>query len=306
MMYDSLQTKILPLPDSTEVFPAHGAGSMCGRNMSKETSSTLGVQRQLNYALNPMSREEFVHMMTCDLSEAPAYFSKDAEINRLGAPSRHEAPLPRALSAAEVAQRASEGCVVLDVRPSAAFGEAHVPGAINIGLSGQFASWAGSLLDMSTPILLVADDLDRVQEAVMRLARVGLENVQGYLEEGMEGWGREGLAVGRVPQLSADALAFLLAADMPLQVLDVRRPPEFENGHIAGAVHVPLSRLVAAIDQLDRDRPTAVICQSGYRSSAATSLLARNGFTQICNVVGGMNAYMKWTKDAPQVKSVGA
>src|SRR5262245_11738399 len=185
MLYDSLHDKLMKLDDSVEVFPAHGAGSMCGRNISKETSSTIGEQRRFNYALQPMARADFVRMMTSDLPEAPAYFASDAAMNKAGVRALAEVPRPAALDPAAFAQAAGTGQLVLDVRAGAAFGAGHVPGALNIGLGGQFASWAGSLIKIGTPILLVGESEAQVDEAVMRLARVGIESAQGYLAGGM-------------------------------------------------------------------------------------------------------------------------
>ncbi len=291
MLYDSLHNKIMPLADSVEVYPAHGAGSMCGRNISKDTSSTIGAQKQFNYALKPMPREEFVAMMTYELPEAPAYFSKDAELNRTGAPALAGASRPPALTAEEVKERAAQNHVIVDVRSSAAFGNGHVPGALNIGLSGQFASWAGSLLDMTTPIIIVAEEVEGVDEAVMRLARVGIETVAGYLQGGMYAWDQAGFPVATVSQMPVDELSQQLTEGCNLQVVDVRRPAEFKAGHIADACHAELTHLQEHAASFDKSRPVAVICQSGYRSSAACSLLARHGFSQIFNIVGGMNAW---------------
>lgn len=291
MLYDSLRNKIMPLGDSVEVYPAHGAGSMCGRNISKDTSSTIGAQKQFNYALKPMSKEEFIAMMTNDLPEAPAYFSKDAELNRTGAGSLAGSSRPPALTAAEVKQRAAQNQIILDVRPAAAYGNGHVPGALNIGLSGQFASWAGSLLDMTTPIVVVAEEADGVDEAVMRLARVGIETVAGYLEGGMYAWDRAGFPVATISQMPVDELGHQLADRRDLQLIDVRRPAEFAGGHIEMARHSELAHLAERAGELDRGRPVAVICQSGYRSSIASSILAKHGFSQVFNVVGGMNAW---------------
>lgn len=293
MLYDSLRSKIMTLPDAVEVYPAHGAGSMCGRNISKETSSTIGKQKQTNYALQPMSRDEFIAMMTQDLPEAPSYFSKDAELNRIGAAVLHGAERPPALSPEEVRRMAGEGAVVLDTRPSHAFGSGHVPGSINIGLSGQFASWAGTLLDMSTPVVVVAEDLDAVDEAVMRLARVGIETVQGYLEGGIYAWDKAGLPVAEVAQMPVEELVRAMSDDPTLQLVDVRKPPEYAGRHIDGAQHIPLPHLEERAASLDKNRPVAVICQSGFRSSAASSILARLGFSNVHNVVGGMNAYQQ-------------
>ena len=291
MLYDSLRNKILPLGDSVEVYPAHGAGSMCGRNISKDTSSTIGAQKQFNYALKPMSREEFITMMTNDLPEPPAYFSKDAELNRTGARTLAGSTSPPALSASEVKERASQNHILVDVRSAAAFGNGHIPGALNIGLSGQFASWAGSLLDMATPIIVVAEDVDGVDEAVMRLARVGIEMVEGYLQGGMYAWDQAGFPVAAISQMPADELRHQLAEGANLQLVDVRRPAEFKAGHIPQAHSSELAHLAEQAAAFDRSRPIAVICQSGYRSSAASSVLAKQGFPQVFNIVGGMNAW---------------
>src|ERR1044071_74138 len=185
MMYDSLHGKLLKLPDEVEVYPAHGAGSMCGRNMSKETSSTIGEQRKFNYALKPMSKDEFVHMMTADLPEAPSYFPKDAEINRSGARGLSELQPPQPLTPQQVLELRDAGHILLDVRSAADFGAAHVPGSMNIGLGGQFAMWAGSLIPLSAALVLIADTDAQVDESVVRLARVGIENVKGFLKGGI-------------------------------------------------------------------------------------------------------------------------
>src|SRR5437667_11690577 len=206
MMYESLHEKLMRLDDAVEVFPAHGAGSMCGKNLSTETSSTIGDQRKFHYALQPMSKDEFVKMMTTDLPEAPAYFSRDAEINRIGAASLNGLPRPAPLSPAEICKLAAKGYVILDVRSAEEFGAGHVPVALNIGLGGQFASWAGSLIPMSSSIAIVADSEAQVDEAQMRLARVGLENVKGYLAGALNAWQEAGLELAIVPQLSVDEL----------------------------------------------------------------------------------------------------
>jgi rhodanese-related sulfurtransferase len=266
---------------------------MCGRNISKETSSTIGEQRKFNYALQPMSRLDFVRMMTTDLPEAPAYFAKDAAINRTGAQALSQVPRPAPLDPAAFSRAAESGQLVLDVRPAAAFGAGHVPGALNIGLGGQFASWAGSLIRMGTPILLVAEGEAQVDEAVMRLARVGIESAGGYLAGGMAAWDKDGRPIARLPQMAIDELKHRVAEDRRLQILDVRRPGEYQGGHAPGAKNVPLSALAAELARLDRGRPTAIICQSGYRSSAAASLLAREGFQDLVNVVGGTSAWIQ-------------
>jgi glyoxylase-like metal-dependent hydrolase (beta-lactamase superfamily II)/3-mercaptopyruvate sulfurtransferase SseA len=293
LLYDSLHRKLLTLPDTVAVYPAHGAGSLCGRNMSSETSSTIGEQRRTNYALQPMTRERFVEVVTADLPEAPRYFPMDVELNRQGAPALAERPLPPALTPEQVAEAAASGAVVLDVRAAADFGAAHVPGAVNVGLGGQFASWAGTLLEAERPLVVVAEGEERVREAVVRLARVGLERVVGFLEGGVAAWERAGRPLARLPQIAVDELRARLGEDATLQVLDVRRPAEYDGGHVPHAVPVPLDRLQRELERLDAARPTAVICAGGYRSSAAASLLLRHGFAApVCNVVGGTSAWV--------------
>ena len=295
LLYDSLHGKLLTLDDSVEVYPAHGAGSMCGRNISKETSSTIGEQRKFNYALQPMSKDEFVRIMTTDLPDAPKYFAEDAEINRAGASALKEVAKPTALSPEYVRQLQADGHVVLDVRSATEFGAGHVPGSINIGLGGQFAMWAASLIPLTTPLIIVAESEEKVQEAVVRLARVGIEGVRGYLEGGMLSWDKAGLEIAAVPQISVGELRDLLTTDSDVQVIDVRRPPEYKDGHVPQAVTAPLSVLKERIPSLtfDPKKTTAVICAGGYRSSAATSLLEQQGFTDLRNVTGGTAAWIK-------------
>jgi len=294
MMYDSLHQKLLKLDDAVEVYPAHGAGSMCGKNLSNETSSTIGAQRSLNYALQPMAKDDFVTMMTADLPEAPAYFSKDAEINRTGAQALNRLPRPAALSPLEVCALATRTWVILDVRSAPEFGAGHVPGALNIGLGGQFASWAGALIPMTSPIVIVAESEEQVEEAQMRLARVGLENIQGFLAGGMKAWEEAGLAIRTVPQISVAELKELIDTNRRLQVIDVRRPAEYQSGHAPRAISAPLAGLrdsLAAL-HLPATEGIAVICAGGYRSSAATSIMQQQGFKKLLNVTGGTTAWI--------------
>ncbi|MGA9997202.1 MAG: rhodanese-like domain-containing protein [Pyrinomonadaceae bacterium] len=293
MLYDSLHEKLLKLGDETEVYPAHGAGSMCGRNISKETSSTIGQQRKFNYALRPMSKEEFVRMMTTELQPPPAYFAHDAEYNRRGAPALDEIARPRALTAEEVNKLIGQGYVVLDVRAAAEFGAGHVPGAINIGLGGQFASWAGTLVRMETPLIIVAEGEAKVDEALMRLARVGHESVKGFLAGGMEAWKESGLESAKITQISVDELRERLEEEHQLQVLDVRRPAEYRSGHVPKAFSAPLApQLETENLPVDMKHAVAVICAGGYRSSAAASLLERRGFSNLFNITGGTGAWI--------------
>jgi hydroxyacylglutathione hydrolase len=291
------------LSDETEVYPAHGAGSMCGRNISKDTSSTIGQQRLFNYALKPMSKDEFVKMMTTDLPEAPSYFAQDAEMNRAGAAALKELPAPAELNPAEFKRLANTGHLVLDVRPAAAFGNGHIPGAINIALGGQFASWAGTLMKRDTSVLLVAEEREGVDEAVQRLARVGIESVKGFLSGGMYAWDKAGEAAEAIPQMPVDELRHQLDEGQQIQLLDVRRPNEYNGGHAPGFVNVPLSHLENELATFDPARPIAVMCQGGYRSSAGTSILARHGFKNVYNVVGGFSAWSNAAGTTPSPTS---
>src|SRR5262245_29533252 len=293
MMYDSLHGKILKLPDAVEVYPAHGAGSMCGRNMSKETSSTIGEQRKFNYALKPMSKDEFVHMMTADLPEAPSYFPKDAEINRSGARGLSELQPPQALTPQQALRFQEQGGVLLDVRSAADFGAGHVPGSVNIGLGGQFAMWAGSLISLNASIVVIADTGAQIDETVVRLARVGIENVKGYSEGGVKNLRAAGLPVETMTQISVAELNERIADD-DMQIVDVRRPGEYVNGHVPRALNAPLASLAKSLGplNLEKDKLTAVICAGGYRSSAAASLLQQQGFSNLLNVAGGTSAWV--------------
>jgi glyoxylase-like metal-dependent hydrolase (beta-lactamase superfamily II)/3-mercaptopyruvate sulfurtransferase SseA len=293
MMYDSLHGKLLKLPDEVEVYPAHGAGSMCGKNMSKETSSTIGEQRKFNYALKPMGKDQFVTMMTADLPEAPIYFPRDSEINRSGARGLSELQPPAALSPQQVRELHDQGHILLDVRSASDFGAAHVPGAMNIGLGGQFAMWAGSLIPLSAAIVVIADTSAQVDESVVRLARVGIENVKGFLEGGFESWRAAGFPVDAIEQVTVAQLKEQMAAG-DLQIVDVRRPGEYVNGHVPRALNAPLASLDKSLGPLPlkKDKLTAVICAGGYRSSAAASLLQKQGFSNLLNVSGGTGAWI--------------
>ena len=256
MLYDSLHEKLLKLPDSVAVYPAHGAGSLCGRNISSETSSTIGQQRRFNYALQPMPRDEFIRMMTTDLPEAPAYFSRDVQLNREGAGSLSELPGPPPLDAAAVDEMRRSGAVVLDTRPSAQYGTGHIPGSLNIGLGGQFASWAGALIPAEKRIIFVTEDEEQVEEARTRLARVGLENVAGFLAGGLLAWHESGRPLASTEQISVDELRHRLEQGSVDQLVDVRRPGEWQAGHIAQARHFPLNDLAARARELDSSKPS--------------------------------------------------
>jgi hydroxyacylglutathione hydrolase len=288
MMYDSLHQKLLPLPDETRVYPAHGAGSLCGRSIGKETWSTIGRERAMNPALAPMSREAFIADITQDVPETPVYFLHSRDTNRAGPAILASQPMPPELAPADFAEMAARtGATILDTRAVPEFGQAHVAGALNIGLDGQFASWVGTLIEPSDAVLIVADP-DRTEEAVVRLTRVGYERVIGVLAGGMPRWISEQRPIEALEQVGAQA-----AFGGRHRVLDVRRDREWSSDHVDGATHIPLSQLPARLAELDRTEPWAVVCAGGYRSGIAASLLQRAGFTRLVNTVGGMDAYRK-------------
>jgi hydroxyacylglutathione hydrolase len=299
LLYDSLHEKLLALPDAVMVYPAHGAGSLCGRAMRAERSSTIGTERLTNYALQIASREEFIAQLTTNLPTRPEYFLEDAEINRSGAATLTELPPLPALSPGEVdALLRQNGNVsvninVLDVRPGDEFAARHVPGSINIALSGQFASWAGGILGIhSKPILIGGSDI-QIEEARLRLTRVGIEDLRGYLAGGVGAWQTAGLPVLRTEQISPQELneklrdRSLRAAD----VLDVRREGEWQAGHIDEVQCRALDTFAQGLPAIDRERPVAAHCKSGYRSMIACSLLERVGHRNVLNVVGGFDAW---------------
>jgi glyoxylase-like metal-dependent hydrolase (beta-lactamase superfamily II)/rhodanese-related sulfurtransferase len=294
MLYDSLHNKLLKLPDEVLVYPAHGAGSLCGRNMRAERSSTIGTERLTNYALQILSREEFVKQLTSNLPTRPDYFLQDAEINRGGAPALSELPELRAISPAELKNLLAddEGVMALDIRPGEQFAAGHVPGSINIALSGQFATWAGTLLGLSSRPVLIADSPEQLAEARLRLARVGIEAERGYLQGGVAGWKQAGFELEQLPEIAVRELHQRLCENN-VHVLDVRREPEWMAGHVAGAAWWPLDRFRVSPPEVDLSVPLAVNCQSGYRSMIACSLLQRAGFKNVINVTGGLAAWQE-------------
>ena len=290
LMYDSLHQKLMTLPDAVLVYPAHGAGSLCGRNMRAERSSTIGTERLTNYALQIKSRDEFVRQMTSNLPARPDYFLEDAAINRAGATPLTELPELNPISVSELNTMLGRGAVALDVRPNDQFAAGHVPGSINIALSGQFASWAGAVLGLSARPVLIAETSDQLDEARLRLARVGIEDVAGYLDGGPAAWQQLGFPLQSLPQITVEELNARLRGDAPL-VLDVRRESEWDAGHISGAEWYPLDRFKAALPPIELDRSIAVHCAGGYRSVIACSLLQRAGYNNVINVIGGFDAW---------------
>jgi rhodanese-related sulfurtransferase len=292
MLYDSLRNKLLALPDTTLVYPAHGAGSMCGKNLSTERVSTIGVQRQYNYALRPMSREEFIRLVTADQPEAPQYFSYDAILNRKERPTL-ERSLERALvplTLDEVLGRQAMGSQIVDARDQADFAGAHLAGALNIGLGGRYASWAGTLLDRQRPIVIIAEP-GRETEAALRLGRIGFDHVAGYLEGGMQALDGRPDLLRRTERVTALTLAEQLVSADPPAVVDVRTEAEWQDKRIAGSRNVPLNHLQARASELPRDHAVVVYCQTGYRSSIAASILEQEGFVRVVDLVGGFTAW---------------
>jgi hydroxyacylglutathione hydrolase len=292
LLYDSLHNKLLALADNVLVYPAHGAGSLCGKNMRAERSSTIGTERLTNYALQIRSREEFIAQLTSNLPARPEYFAKDAEINRTGAAALSELPPLRAIAPAALQRMLKDGEIALDVRSGDDFAAAHVPGSVNIALSGQFASWAGTVLGLAAHPALIAGTEPQLEEARVRLARVGIEALDGYLEGGVAAWNQAGFPVATVAQLTADELHSRLLAGT-VQVLDVRRQPEWDAGHIEAATWWPLDHFKVSPPEIDHDVELAVHCKGGYRSMIASSLLQRAGFKRVLNVVGGFDAWQQ-------------
>ena len=292
LMYRSIHEKLLPLPDDTEIFPAHGAGSLCGRQMSSESSSTIGKQRQSNYALLARTTEEFVHFLTDNLPARPEYFARDADLNRRGAAPLSDLLLLPALTAPEVRRLQNEGAIVVDTRPAMQFAVAHVPGSVHIALTGQYASWAARILGLDTPLIIVGEDPEHVRESQMRLARVGIENVAGYLADGVAGWIENGFELDYIPQITVQDFVELRNQEPDrIAVLDVREPGEVASGVIENSLAIPLGKLGSRLAELDRKKLLVVHCKGGYRSSIATSILQRAGFRDIANLIGGFDAW---------------
>jgi glyoxylase-like metal-dependent hydrolase (beta-lactamase superfamily II)/rhodanese-related sulfurtransferase len=291
MLYDSLHGKLLPLPDDTLIYPAHGAGSLCGKNLSSDTVSTMGVQRQYNYALQPMSRERFVEIVTADQPDTPAYFTYDAVLNSRERPTLDDA-LARGLqplSLTALLELVEDGAQLLDTRDQADFEGAHVRGALNVGLGGSFATWCGTLVDHERPVVVVAEP-GREVEAATRLGRIGFDSVAGYLTGGMQQLDDFPELVERTNRITAGSAAELLAEPDPPQLVDVRTTREWTEAHIDGAINLPLSQLAERLDELPADSPVIVHCASGYRSSIAASLIQRQGL-RVANLVGGLAAW---------------
>jgi glyoxylase-like metal-dependent hydrolase (beta-lactamase superfamily II)/rhodanese-related sulfurtransferase len=304
IMYDSIQNKLLTLPDDVIVYPAHGSGSSCGKNIGAETQSTIGIQKKTNYALLPQTREEFIKSVTKDLEEAPAYFSINAKINKEGyhnleaVKSKGLTPL----SIKEFKTKTEIGCFILDTREASEFTNGFIPGSISIGLEGRFAEWAGSLLSFKEPMILVTPE-GKEEETLVRLARVGFDNVEGFLKGGFDAWKNAGEETDLIIDIEADELAMDIPFDHHLTVLDVRKYTEFAEGHIKEAVNFPLAEMndIAKIAQLEETQNIYIHCGSGYRSVIASSILKRQGYHNLRNVLGGWSK-IKEQKNIPTEK----
>jgi hydroxyacylglutathione hydrolase len=291
LLYDSLHDKLARLPDETLVYPAHGAGSLCGKNLSTDTVSTIGIQRRHNYALQPMSRERFIEIVTTDQPDSPAYFTYDAVLNARERPTLDEA-LERELKPLaldEVLTLMEAGAQLLDTREAADFEGAHMRGSVNIGLGGSYATWCGTILDRQLPVVMITEP-GRELESATRLGRIGFDMVAGYLRGGMEALDDAAELIDRTTRLTATALAEELASPAPPLLLDVRTAQEWSGGRIDGAFNMPLSQLSARRAELPEDRPLVVYCGSGYRSAIAASILRRD-CRSVSDLVGGLAAW---------------
>ncbi len=293
MLYESLQQKIMPLADEVILYPAHGAGSSCGKNLGPETYSTIGAQKQSNYALQPQSKEDFVKAVTEGLAAPPQYFPINAAINKQGYSSLNSV-LEKGLQALDIpgfklASKQSN-TFILDTRHASTFTQGFIPGSISIGLEGRFAEWAGSLLPFDQNIILVTEP-GKEKESIIRLARVGFEKIIGYLNGGYEAWVDACERIDMIVDVEADELAMDLPFDENLVVVDVRKETEFGNGHVKDAVNIPLNDMMdpGSMANLEEHHNIYVHCAGGYRSVIAASLIKRQGIHNLRNVVGGWN-----------------
>jgi hydroxyacylglutathione hydrolase len=291
-LFDSLHNKLLKLPDETLVYPAHGSGSLCGKNLSSDTVSPLGVQRRMNYALQPMTKEEFIRLVTADQPDAPPYFTYDAILNTREHTSLDEnlEQVLHPIELDEVLRMGDAGAQILDVRDAAEYAKGHLAGSINIGLGGQYATWAGTVLDRTKPIVIIAEP-GREKEAALRLGRIGFDLVTGYLRRGMEALAHRSDLVWPTERISAPAVAEELSNPGPPLLLDIRNTREWATKHVEGSVNIPLNHLQERIGEIPRDRRIAIHCAGGYRSSIAASILQQYGITNLTEMAGGLAAW---------------
>jgi hydroxyacylglutathione hydrolase len=290
MMYESIQSKIITLADDVIVYPAHGPGSSCGKNLGPNTSSTIGEEKRTNYALLAVNKTAFIHAITDGLTAPPQYFPINAKINKEGYDSLDsiiEKSL-QPLSIEDVKKERENGAILLDNRHADIFTEGFVPGSISIGLEGRFAEWAGSLLSFTKPMVLICEP-GKEKETIIRLARVGFVNVKGYLEGGFEAWKNAGEEIDMIINIEADELAMDMPFDENIMVLDVRKVTEFADGHVKDAVNIPLSDLADPLNMaaIEDEHNVYVHCAGGYRSVIAASLLKKEGIHNLRNIIGG-------------------
>ncbi len=291
-LYDSLHNKLMLLPEQTLVYPAHGAGSLCGKQLSSDTVSTLGQQLRLNYALQPMTREQFTELVTADQPDAPAYFSFDAILNTRERPTLDQVLLQvlQPIPLDQVLELRNTPAHILDVRDAAEYAKGHLAGTINIALNGQYATWAGTLLNPANPIVIIAEP-GREEEAALRLGRIGFDHVKGYLKDGMGALAARPDLIRTTEKVSAATLADDLASSNPPLVIDIRTPGEWAAKHLSGSINLPLAHLPDLIAEVPLTRRVAVHCAGGYRSSIAVSILNQNGITNLIELAGGIAAW---------------
>lgn len=302
MLYDSLHHKLLNLPDETLVYPAHGAGSMCGKSLGKEAFSTIGEQKKYNYALQPMSKEDFVALVTADQPEAPGYFVHDAIMNRKERESLEQSmsAVKKALPLDEVLKLQQDGAQIVDTREPVEFAGAHLKGSINIPVNGKYATWAGTILDKTAPIVIIAED-EHLEESIMRLGRIGFDHVAGFLDEGLDALMNRSDLLQSTTRITAPAVPELETTPL---ILDVRTEREWNDAHLEDSLNIPLNQLQERIGEIPTDRPIVVHCQSGYRSSIATSLLQKANVGELMDLVGGFKAWQQ--SKLPVIESANA
>jgi hydroxyacylglutathione hydrolase len=293
-LYDSVFEKLKAVPDFTEIFPGHGPGSLCGKAIGSRRSSSLGYERRFNGALQPKPEEQWTQTLLKDMPLAPPYFRRMKQVNSKGPTILgHDLPGQKRFTAKEIHERLCEHCMVVDVRPKEAYAAAHVPGSINIPLGQNLPSWAGWVLPYDKHLVIVPSSPEEMPEVVTHLIRVGLDQIEGYMEDGMDAWENHGFPISKLEAISVRELDERLkgeAAKRPF-VLDVRTETEWNGGHIDGALHVHGGMLKDRYQEVPKDRPVAVVCGTGYRGSIAASFLKSHGYANVANVLGGMTAW---------------
>ncbi len=287
-LYNSLNTKIKTLADDVIVYPAHGAGSSCGKSLGPERQSTIGIQKATNYALQEMNVDEFIRQVTEGISAPPVYFAKNASINKTGY-VQFDAVMQRGLkplSTHDFETAIKNGAIIIDSRKPDDFEKGFIPKSMNIGLNGQYAIWAATLVDLRKSVMLVCD-IEKEHESVLRLTRTGFDNILGYLEGGFDSWRAAGKAIDMIISIEPDELLIDAKFDKDIQIIDVRKPGEWDSGHMLQAQHLSLQDLEEKVDQFDKEKPYYIHCAGGYRSMIAASIFKQHGYTNIRNVYGG-------------------